>query len=134
VLGRGASGEQHGDRDVLGGREAREQVEGLEDHADAAASKPIPGGAMSRRQGLSGDLDRAARGLEDPGDQMQQRALAAARRSLEKKFLARLEPKGRDLEGERARIGEAKIVKAQGRRHGEGVVEPNGERTIFACH
>ncbi len=66
-----------------------EQVEELEDHPDPAAAEARRAGLAEPVDPRVGDGDRAARRPVEPGDQVQQRRLAAARRSHDRDGFAR---------------------------------------------
>ncbi len=72
--------------DVLRGRQVRQQVARrlLPDEPDhrAPVAEPLPRG--HRRQVTPGDPDRACRGYVEPGEDVHQRGLAAARRADER--------------------------------------------------
>ena len=65
--------------DVLLGGEDRQQVVALEDEADLGAAQQREVVVSQRVEPGAGDLDRAARGLVEPGEDVHQRRLAGAR-------------------------------------------------------
>mmetsp|Transcript_30262 Transcript_30262/g.76115 ORF Transcript_30262/g.76115 Transcript_30262/m.76115 type:complete len:234 (-) Transcript_30262:189-890(-) len=72
--------QEHGQLDVLDGGQRRDQVEGLEHEADAPQTQRCSlriGGVV--RDSLAAQIETALGGLIDGADDVQQRALAAAR-------------------------------------------------------
>ena len=68
-----------GSSDVLLGGEDRQQVVALEDEADLRAPQQRELLVIERVEARAGDLDRAARRLVEPGEDVHQRRLAGAR-------------------------------------------------------
>ena len=75
------AGQLGGQQHVVRHGQVVQQVEELEDHPDPAAAEPGQAGFAQRVHPLAGHGDRAAGRLVQPGDQVQQRGLAAARRA-----------------------------------------------------
>ena len=72
-------GELGGQQHVVDHRHVVEEVEELEDHADLAAAEPGRTGLRQHVHPLVADPDRAAGRPVHPGDEVEQRRLAAAR-------------------------------------------------------
>ncbi len=87
----GEAGDALRDQQVLHRGQGRKQVELLEHDADVAAPEPVARGRGERRQVLPVDDDRALRGKQQPGDQVQERRLPASGRSDDEDVAFRLE-------------------------------------------
>src|SRR5581483_1988008 len=83
---------------VLGRRQRRNQVMELEDEADGA--RAVARGVAQPLDPLAGDEDRAGVGPVERADQVQERALAAARGPRDRDELARLDREGDVAEGD----------------------------------
>ncbi len=71
--------EIHGQHDVLGNGEGRQQLKELEDHPDVAAAPLGQLALLERLNGRISDQDLALRGPVDPRDHVHQGGLAASR-------------------------------------------------------
>ena len=76
-----AAGELERQRDVLGRREHREQVEELEDEADVVAPQARERRVVEAADVDAGDLDGARGRLVEPGEDVHEGGLAGARRA-----------------------------------------------------
>ena len=88
-LGRPHPAELRGQKDVVGDSQIVEQVEELEDHPDPAAAEQRRACFPEPVDPRAGDGQPAARRPVEPGDQIEQRRLAAARRAHDRDRLAR---------------------------------------------
>ena len=125
-LALGGVAHQERDQHVLARAEALQQVEGLEHHAHRAAAEAVARGALERVHVLSRDLDHARGRVDEPCDQLQEGALAAARAAHEEHLLAARERERRHLQLEAAvAVAEVKPRDREGRfvatRGGGGV-------------
>ena len=91
ALGRPHPAELRRQQDVVDDRQIVEQIEELEDHPDPAAAKQGGTGFAELVDPRAGDGHRAARRPVEPGDQIQQRRLPAARRAHDGDGLARFD-------------------------------------------
>ena len=90
-----APGERGREHDVLLRGQRGHQVERLEDEADPVAPQLGEPAVVERRDVGVADVHRARRERVEPGDAMQQRRLAGARRSHDRR-----EATGRELDGD----------------------------------
>ncbi len=81
------AGDHQRDRCVLGGGQGRQQVVLLEHKPDIPGSESSPHPVAHRRERLAEDLDIARVAVEDPGDDRQERRLAAARGADDQRHL-----------------------------------------------
>ena len=89
---RAAAGEAHAQQDILEGREAGEQIEGLKHVADMVRAEPVAAVLGKAVYVAPRDLDQPRVGAADTGDHVQQRCLATAAASDQGDLLA-----GRDV-------------------------------------
>ncbi len=87
----GGAGEQGGQFDVVGDGEVGDQVEELEDDADAAAPENRPAGLAVLVDPLTAQPQLPAVGPLEAADQVQQRGLAGSRRPGDRDELARVD-------------------------------------------
>ena len=122
-----AAGKTKRQRDVLGGRERRQQVVGLEDEADAIAPElrePALAQALER-DAVDGD---AARGRPvEPGHDVHERRLAGARRAHDGDELALVQRDGDAAQGVDGGVAAAVTPgDVTGSGDGGGIVGPAG--------
>jgi hypothetical protein len=119
-----AAGDPHGELDVLGCREGREQVERLEDEADLVAPQQRQPLVVERRDLRVADVDLAACRPVEAGEHVQQRRLPGARRPHDGGELAGLDGDAHVVERPHCSVAVAVLLRdtdrAGGRRHRGG--------------
>ena len=94
---RGDLREHHRGHDVLDGAEAVEQVEVLEDHSDRSPAKQVALCSVEHMDRRAVDMDAAFCWIEEPTDQMEQRALAVPRLRGEQHLFTLVQLELRDI-------------------------------------
>ena len=132
----GAAAHRVGDLDIAHGRERGQQVELLEDEADAVLAQPRALGVGERGKVHAVDHHAAFGGLRQPAQQVKERGLARARRADDGDKLARLDGQrnpahGGDLDSAR-RVNLGQVFGKNDRRRFFGLHDFYCKCTILA--
>ena len=125
-------GDRERQRDVLAHVEERDQVEGLEDEPGPVAAQPRGAVVGELADDLALEDDLAARGPVEAAEQLQERALAAARRAHERDELTGGHGQGdaaQRVDGrlaERVRLGQVAAFEDRAGRDGRGAGHGHG--------
>lgn len=126
--------------DVVADREVFQQVAGLEQHSDVTGAEPAAQMFLLMGEAFTGNVDRAAVGLVEPGQTAQQRRLPGAGRSGHRDHLALLDPEPDTSERERLLLARAEepvqgisgeAGRRGGRRHGH---HAHRKESVTMCH
>ncbi|KAG1544710.1 hypothetical protein G6F50_013836 [Rhizopus delemar] len=97
-----------------------QQVELLEDHAQVVGAEAVAAGAAHGLQRLPGHLDAALAGQQHPGQQSQQRALAATTDAAQQHAAALLDPQLRNVQHQAQPIAELHLIQPDQRSAAHG--------------
>ncbi|KAG1205010.1 hypothetical protein G6F35_011927 [Rhizopus arrhizus] len=112
--------EAQAQRNVVAHAEERQQVELLEDHAQVVGAEAVAAGAAHGLQRLPGHLDAALAGQQHPGQQSQQRALAATTDAAQQHAAALLDPQLRNVQHQAQPIAELHLIQPDQRSAAHG--------------